>query len=275
VFFLEEHFLTISLKRKGSLRLGRVELFLFRFSEVCLMYPVQGSKVPAYDKASTMFSPEGRLYQVEYASKIVEQGSPGVGIIYADGVILAADKNVQSKLVIPESIEKIFKIDNNIAVVSAGLVGDARRLVGIARKQAQDNKMVYSEDIQIEVMAKEIAETKQAFTQYGGLRPFGVAFIIGGVDEKGAKIFETEPSGALAEYKAVAVGRNRDKVMEVLEKEYKEGLSLTEAIGIAYKSIEKSMPEKEKLSLSRLEFAVIDKSGFRRLTDKELKQAFK
>ena len=239
------------------------------------MYPVQGSKVPAYDKAATMFSPDGRLYQVEYASKIVEQGSTGIGIIYNEGVVLVADKNVQSKLVIPNSIEKIFKIDGNIAVVSAGLVGDARRLVGIARKQAQDNKMVYSEDIQVEVMAKEIAETKQAFTQYGGLRPFGVAFIIGGVDEKGAKIFQTEPSGALAEYKAVAIGRNRDKAMEVLEKEYKEGLTLTEALSISYKSIEKSLPEKEKLSLGRLEFALIDKSGFRRLTDKELKQAFK
>lgn len=239
------------------------------------MYPVQNSEVPAYDKAATMFSPDGRLYQVEYASKIVEQGSTGIGIIYNEGVVLVADKNVQSKLVIPESIEKIFKIDNNIAVVSAGLVGDARRLVGIARKQAQDNKMVYSEDIQIEVMAKEIAETKQAFTQYGGLRPFGVAFIIGGVDEKGAKIFETEPSGALAEYKAVAVGRNRDKAMEVLEKDFKEGLSLTDALNTAYKAIEKSLPEKEKLSMGRLEFALINKTGFRRLTEKELKQAFK
>ncbi len=239
------------------------------------MYPVQNSKVPAYDKAATMFSPDGRLYQVEYASKIVEQGTTGVGITYAEGVVLAADKSIQSKLVIPESIEKIFKIDGNIAVVSAGLVGDARRLVGIARRQAQDNKMVYSEDIQVEVMAKEIAETKQAFTQYGGLRPFGVAFIIGGVDEKGPKIFETEPSGALAEYKAVSIGRNKEKAMEVFEKEFKEGLNLTDAINLAYKAIEKSMPEKEKISMARIEFAVVDKKGFRHLSDKELKQAFK
>lgn len=239
------------------------------------MYPVQNSKVPAYDKAATMFSPDGRLYQVEYASKIVEQGSTGVGITFADGVVLAADKSIASKLVIPDSIEKIFKVDEKIAVVSAGLVGDARRLVGIARRQAQENKMVYSENIQVEVMAKEIAETKQAFTQYGGLRPFGVAFIIGGVDEKGAKLFETEPSGALAEYKAVSVGRNKEKAMEVFEKEFKEGLSLSEAVLLAYKAIEKSMPEKEKLTFSRVEFAVIDKKGFRRLTDRELKSAFK
>ncbi|MFA5931347.1 MAG: archaeal proteasome endopeptidase complex subunit alpha [archaeon] len=239
------------------------------------MYPVQNSKVPAYDKAATMFSPDGRLYQVEYASKIVEQGTTGVGIIFDGGVVLAADKSITSKLVIPESIEKIFKIDENIAVVSAGLVGDARRLVGIARRQAQDNKMVYSERIQVETMAKEIAETKQAFTQYGGLRPFGVAFIIGGLDEKGSKLFETEPSGALAEYKAVAVGRNKDKAMEVFEKEFKEGLTLNEAAAIAYKAIEKSLPEKEKMIPGRLEFAIVDKKGFRHLSEKELKAVFK
>jgi len=239
------------------------------------MYPVQQSKVPAYDKAATMFSPDGRLYQVEYASKIVEQGSTGVGVVYAEGIVLAADKSITSKMIIPDSIEKIFKIDNNIGVVSAGLVGDARRLVGIARRQAQDNKMVFSENIQVETMAKEIAETKQAFTQYGGLRPFGVAFIIGGFDEKGPKLFETEPSGALAEYKAVAVGRNKDKAMEVFEKEFKEGLSLSDAINMAYKSLEKSMPEKEKISTARVEFAVIDKEGFRHLSDREFKAAFK
>jgi proteasome alpha subunit len=239
------------------------------------MYPMQGSKVPAYDKAATMFSPDGRLYQVEYASKIVEQGTTGVGIIYDLGVLFVADKNVQSKLVIPDSIEKIFKVDQNIGVLSAGLVGDARRLVGIARRQAQDNKMVFSEPIQVEVMAKEIAETKQAFTQYGGLRPFGVAFIIGGVDEKGAKLFETEPSGALAEYTAVAVGRNKDKAMEVLEKEFKENLSLNDSVSLAYRAIEKSMPEKEKLTLARLEFAVVDSKGFRHLSERELKVALK
>lgn len=239
------------------------------------MYPMQGSKVPAYDKAATMFSPDGRLYQVEYASKIVEQGATGVGIVFAEGVVLAADKSIQSRLVIPESIEKIFKIDDNIAVVSAGLVGDARRLVGIARHQAQDNKMVYSENIQVETMAKEIAETKQAFTQYGGLRPFGVAFIIGGLDEKGPKLFETEPSGALAEYKAVAIGRNKEKAMEYFEKEYKDGLALSDAILLSYKAIEKSVPEKEKFSLPRVEIAVVDKKGFRHLSDRELKQAVK
>jgi len=238
------------------------------------MYPMT-SKVPAYDKVPTMFSPDGRLYQVEYASKIVEQGTTGVGVIYKDGVILAADKNIQGKLILPDSIEKIFKIDENIGVVSAGLVGDARRLVGIARRQAQENKMVFSEKIQVKVMAKEIAETKQAFTQYGGLRPFGVAFIIGGYDEKGPKIFQTEPSGALAEYKAVAVGRNKEKAMDLFEKEFKDGLTMDKAIALAYKALGKSVPEKEKISLGRVEFAVIDENGYRLLSEQETKQLIK
>ncbi|MDD4251093.1 MAG: archaeal proteasome endopeptidase complex subunit alpha [Candidatus ainarchaeum sp.] len=238
------------------------------------MYPMQ-SKVPSYDKSSTMFSPDGRLYQVEYASKIVDQGTTGVGIVYKDGVLIAADKCISSRLVKPESIEKIFKIDEKIAVVSAGLVGDARRLVGIARRQAQDNKMVFSEPIQVQVMSKEIAETKQAFTQYGGLRPFGVSFIIAGIDEKGPQLFQTEPSGALAEYKSIAIGRNKENAMNVFEKDFKENLSLEKAITIAYEALAKSIPEKEKISLTRVEFAIIDANGFRFLNESELKNILK
>jgi proteasome alpha subunit len=238
------------------------------------MYPMQ-SKTPAYDKVPTMFSPDGRLYQVEYASKIVEQGTTGVGVIFKEGVILAADKTVANKLVKPQSIEKIFKIDKHIGVVSAGLVGDARRLVGIARKQAQDNRMVYSEPIQIEVMAKEIAETKQAFTQYGGLRPFGVAFIIAGTDSKGPQLFQTEPSGALAEYKAVAVGRNKDKAMLAFEKDFKDNLSLEKAVALAYSALTKSLPEKEKISTGRVQFAILDDKGFNFISEIELKKLLK
>lgn len=238
------------------------------------MYPL-ASKVPAYDKVPTMFSPDGRLYQVEYASKIVEQGTTGVGIIYRGGVLLAADKMIKSDLMLSDSVEKIFKIDENIGVVSAGLVGDARRLVGIARRQAQDNRMVFSERIQVGVMAKEIAETKQSFTQYGGLRPFGVAFIVGGVDEAGPSLFETEPSGALAQYNVVAIGRNKEKAMHFLEKEYKGDLSLDKAVSLAYRAIEKSLPEKERVSLERVAFAVIDGKGFRNLGVQEVRQLVK
>ena len=152
------------------------------------MYPVS-KRGSAYDRVATMFSPDGRLYQVEYAGKIVEQGTMGTAVIYSDGVLFGADKKVASKLILPESIEKLFKIDEHVGAISAGLVGDARRLVQIARKQAQENRMYYEEKIPVETLVKEISAVKQLFTQYAGMRPFGVSFVIGGGDDSGARLF--------------------------------------------------------------------------------------
>ncbi len=134
------------------------------------MYPVS-RKGSAYDRVATMFSPDGRLYQVEYASKIVEQGTIGVAMVYQDGILLGADKKAPSKLILPESVEKLFKIDNHIGAISAGLVGDARRLVQMARKEAQENRMYYEEEIHVETLVKELGAIKQLFTQYAGMRP--------------------------------------------------------------------------------------------------------
>ena len=234
------------------------------------MYPSQ--KMSAYDRASTMFSPEGRLYQVEYASKIVSQGTLGIGIVYDKGIIFGADKKVMSKLLIPESIEKLFIIDDHIGAVSAGLVGDARRLVEVARQKAQENVSVYEEPVHVESLAKEISSINQAFTQYGGMRPFGVSFIIGGIDESGKRLFETEPSGALAEYKAIAIGSGRNEAMDLLEKEYVENIPFDQAIDLAFRAIKKSLPEGEKFDTNRLDFAFIDeKKKFKRIPKEELK----
>ncbi|MFH1586962.1 MAG: archaeal proteasome endopeptidase complex subunit alpha [Candidatus Diapherotrites archaeon] len=222
------------------------------------MYPV--SQSANYDRVATMFSPDGRLYQVEYAAKIVGQGTLGVGVKYADGVLFGADKKVPSKLLLPESIEKLFKIDDHIAAVSAGLVGDARRLVGIARAKAQENIMYFEEPIQVETLVKEVSNVKQWFTQYGGMRPFGISFIIGGFDDTGARLFETEPSGAMAEYNATAIGKNRNKAMELMEKEYKEGMTLDSAIALALKALKAGLEGKETLDSNRMEFAFIDDS---------------
>src|SRR3989338_464837 len=127
------------------------------------MYPAQvnSAKTSGYDRVATMFSPKGRLYQVEYASRIVEQGTIGVGMVYNGGILLAADKHVVSSLVLPNSIEKVFKVDDHVGVVSSGLVGDARRLVTIARQNAQDNRMMYDHSIHVETLVKEISSIKQ------------------------------------------------------------------------------------------------------------------
>lgn len=222
------------------------------------MYP--GSRSAAYDRAATMFSPDGRLYQVEYASKIVSQGTLGTGLMYDNGILFGADKKVPSRLTLPDSIEKMFKIDEHIAAISAGLVGDARRLIQFARQKSQENVMYYNEPIQVETLVKEISNIKQFFTQSGGMRPFGVSFIMGGIDDSGKRLFETEPSGALAEYKAIAIGKARNEAMALFEKDYKDDINFDDGIVLLLKAISKSLEEKEKMEPSRLEFAFIDSS---------------
>ena len=220
------------------------------------MYPV--SQSANYDRAATMFSPDGRLYQVEYASKIVSQGTMGVACKYSNGILFGTYKKVNSKLLIPASVEKIFPVDDHIVAVSAGLVGDARRIIGIARQKAQDNRMYYSEAISVENLTKEVSNVKQVFTQYAGMRPFGISLIIGGVDTTGKRLFETEPSGALAEYHAVAIGKNRDKAMSIFEKMWKANLSKDAAVKMIIKALQAGIGEKEVFDINKLQFVFID-----------------
>jgi proteasome alpha subunit len=238
------------------------------------LYPV--SQSGGYDRVATMFSPDGRLYQVEYASKILSQGTVGVALKYDKGILFGADKKLPSKLIHPNSVEKLFQIDTHVAAVSAGLVGDARRLIQVARERAQENVMMYEQPIPIEALVKDISNIKQAFTQYGGMRPFGISFIIGGVDRTGKRLFETEPSGALAEYHAVAIGKNRSRVMEFLEKNYTPTITLTEGINLLINALEKGLDEKEKMDYTRLDFAYIDeKKEFTHIPNEEIKKQLK
>lgn len=235
------------------------------------MYSVS-PKSQAYDRTATMFSPDGRLYQVEYASKIVEQGTLGAAVVYNSGIVFAADKKISTRLIIPSSIEKIFSIDDHVAAVSSGLVGDARRLIQFAREEAQDNLMHFDEPVQVKTLAKKISGVMQYFTQYGGVRPFGVSFIIGGYDETGFKLFETEPSGALAEYKAIAIGKGKKEAMEFLEKEFNENSSRENAIALLLNALKKGLLEKEKLESNRLDVAVLERGKpLVRISAEELK----
>lgn len=244
----------------------------FGFREVNGLYPGVAPRISAYDRVATMFSPKGRLYQVEYASKIVEQGTLGIGMVYNKGVLFGADKNIVSSLVLPGSIEKLFKIDDHIGAISSGLVGDARRLIRIAREKAQENQMYYEEKIEVETLVKEISGIKQIFTQYAGMRPFGVSFIIGGINNGEKKLFETEPSGALAQYRAAAIGKNKAKAMEILEKKYNEKMPFDQAVKLAVSIIRQCKEKKESFSLNSLDFAFIEiDKEFERIPPKKLK----
>ncbi len=191
----------------------------------------------AYDRAITVFSPEGRLYQVEYAREAVKMGSTTIGIKFKDGVALIIDKKVRSRLIEPKSIEKIYIIDEHIGAASSGLMADARVLVDYARMTAQVEKVTYGEKIGVEPLVKKISDYIQQYTQYGGVRPFGTSLLVAGIDDTDIYLFETEPSGAFTGYKASCIGRGRETIMAIFEKEYQENMSKDDAILLALKAM--------------------------------------
>ena len=223
-----------------------------------------------YDRAITVFSPDGRLFQVEYAREAVRRGTTAVGIKSKDGVAVLVDKRITSRLMEPKSIEKIFKIDGHVGCATSGLVADARILVDQARVIAQINKITYDEEMSVEELVKRICDYKQNYTQYGGVRPFGTALLVAGVDEQGEHLFETDPSGALVSYKAGSIGAGRNAVMEVFEEEYAEGMSMEVAIVLGLKALKKAT-EEEKLNPKAVEIGLVVRGeSFRRLTESEV-----
>ncbi len=217
------------------------------------MYPTQAAQ--AYDRAITVFSPDGRLFQVEYAREAVKRGTTAVGIIYENGVLLGVDKASQSKLIVPESIEKIFKVDEHLGIATSGLVADARRLVEDARVSAQRSRLAYNEPISSSTLTRELCNTKQMYTQYAGARPFGAALLVAGVNEE-SKLFETDPSGAFTEFSATAIGMGKPEVEKVFEKYYREGSGRKEAIELALRGLNRVATEplrKENLEMITIE----------------------
>jgi proteasome alpha subunit len=223
----------------------------------------------AYDRAITVFSPDGRLFQVEYAREAVKRGTTTVGLKFKDGVVLIVDKRIASRLMEPKSIEKIFKIDHHIGCATSGLVADARILVDQARVIAQVNKITYDENMGVEELVKRICDYKQNYTQYGGVRPFGTALLVAGVDELGEHLFETDPSGALVSYKAGSIGAGRNVVMEVFEEQYAEGMDMVDAVELGLRALKKAT-EEEKLNPKAVEIGIVRRGeNFRRMEDSE------
>ena len=198
------------------------------------------SQQQAYDRGITIFSPDGRLYQVEYAREAVKRGTASVGIRAEDGVVLAADKRARSPLMEPESIEKLHKADDHVGIASAGHVADARQLIDFARRQAQVNRLRYGEPVEIETLTKNITDHIQQYTQVGGARPFGVALIVGGIEDGEPRLFETDPSGTPYEWQALSIGSDRSDLRDYLEAEYEEGISTEEAVGLALDTLAQS-----------------------------------
>lgn len=207
----------------------------------------------AYDRAITVFSPDGRLFQVEYALETVKRGSTVLGIACPEGVVLAAEERTTSRLQDPNFSWKIFEIDEHVGAAISGLGSDARVLINQARIYAQSNKLTYDEPADIEVLSKRVGDVEQMYTQYGGIRPFGVSIIFGGVDKRGCKVLQTDPSGAVWAYKAASVGAGSETVKDILEKKYRDDLTLEQAILLAVECLSKVVegklePEKIKIA---------------------------
>ena len=213
-----------------------------------------------YDHGITTFSPDGRLFQVEYARESVKRGTTTAGLKFRDGVILVCDKRIVSRLIIPESIEKLFKIDNHVGVATSGLVADARQLVARARVESQINRITYADKVPIDVLVKKLCDFKQSFTQYGGSRPFGTALLLGGVDDNGIHLYETDPSGAYQSYHAGAIGSGRNTVIEFFEKNWKEDMTLNAGVKLGLEALRHA--NDAELNRDAVEVAVITADGY-------------
>jgi len=188
-----------------------------------------------------------------------------VGVKFRDGVILIVAKRIPSKLVIPESIEKMYKIDDHIGITTSGLVADARQLVDRARVQCQINKMTYGDSIDVTTLVKKMCDYKQSFTQYGGARPFGTALLIAGVDSEGAHLYETDPSGAYGSYHAGAIGSGRSEVISYFEDKWKTGMTENAAVKIGLEALSQTFDD--GLTGESVEICIIDQAGYRELSE--------
>ncbi|MEM2174472.1 MAG: archaeal proteasome endopeptidase complex subunit alpha [Candidatus Micrarchaeia archaeon] len=195
----------------------------------------------AYDRAITVFSPDGRLFQVEYAKEAVRRGATAIALIAKDAIVFIAHKTKTSKLIVPESLKKIYEIDEHIGAIASGMAADAARLIDYARIEAQKYRYTYSEPCDADYIAKEVAEVMQLYTQYGGARPFGVSFVFGGIN-KNKSLFEIDPSGSITGVYATAIGVGRDEVLKFFEKEYERDISMDDAIILGFRAL-KNVPD--------------------------------
>lgn len=219
----------------------------------------------AYDRTIVVYSPDGRLLQVEYARQAVKRGSTAAGLVVSNGVLLGATKS-SAPLSVSDSYKKIFAIDDHIGIVGSGILADARYLVEIARVKSQINKITYGEPVSVQTVAKSLANHKHMATQYAGLRPFGIGLLVGGVDITGANLYETDPSGTMLQWKAQAIGRGSEKAKKVLSSGYKKGMNVKEGLKLLVKALkagEKSLPKEG------IEIAVITESGMKKISPGE------
>ena len=228
-----------------------------------------------YDRAATMFSPDGHLLQVEYAEKTVRLGSASIGLTCKDGVVIVADKRIRDKLIAPESANKIFEIDSHIAATSAGILADARILVEQAQILAQQNRVTYDSPIEPISVIRMIADKKQMFTQYGAARPFGISMLLAGVNKGKAHLYSSDVTGNYFAYRANAIGENDERIKEVLRKDFKEGMSIEDGLRFCMKIFKDILGKNFEIGRFEAAYVKMGDEELKRLEGEELKRFVK
>ena len=222
-----------------------------------------------YDMTPTMYSPDGRIYQVEYAIETVKRGTLAIGISSKEGVIMAVEEKSRT-LQTSNITQKIFQVDYHIGVAAAGYIPDARVQVDGARFFSQGNRMTYDESVEVATVAKHLADQAHQFTQYGGVRPNGVSMIIAGIDQKGESIYVTDPSGTYVQFAAIAIGAGSDEVNAFLEKNYDENMSLEDAASLAIASINLKSEAKEGIKHIKMAKITSEAKVFEKVSESDL-----
>lgn len=224
-----------------------------------------------YDMTPTMYSPDGRIYQVEYAIETVKRGTLALGIKCKEGIIMAVEEKPRA-LQTSHVTQKIFQVDYHIGVAAAGYIPDARVQVDYARYFSQGNRMTYDEPVEVETVAKYLADQCHQFTQYAGVRPYGVALIIAGVDQKGPSIYVTDPSGTFVQYAAVAIGASSEEVTNFLERYYEPNMSLDDCCALAISAINLKTEEKEGVKHIKMSKITGETKGIKQVSEEDLKK---
>lgn len=232
-----------------------------------------------YDRGVNTFSPEGRLFQVEYAIEAIKLGSTAIGIQTGEGVVLAVEKRVTSPLIEPTSIEKIMEVDKHIGCAMSGLIADSRTLIDRARVEAQNHWFTYNEQMNVESVTQAVSNLALAFgdddPDPGAMsRPFGVALLLAGVDENGPRLFHMDPSGTFIQYDAKAIGSGSEGAQQALQETFHKSITLKDACKAALTILKQVM--EEKLSATNVEMATVTPGNlFRMFTKEELEAVIK
>ena len=228
-----------------------------------------------YDRAATMFSPDGHLLQVEYAEKTVRLGSTSIGLVCSNGVIIIADRRIRDKLIASESANKIFEIDEHVIATAAGISSDARILVDDAQILAQQHRVTYDTPVEPIAVIRMIADKKQMFTQYGGSRPFGISLLLGGVSKGKAHLYTSDVTGNFFAYRANAIGENDEQIKETLRSDFKDDMDIEEGIKFAFGIFKKLMGKNFELDRFDVGYVKTSEAKLVRLHGEALKKYVK